>query len=108
VSSEAIPTLRLSGEIDLHTTRKLGETLQRLAAASEDTVAIDISDVTFMDSTALGALVRTHNRRKRQGRSLLLVCPEGAAHRLLELSGMLGVFEIVETVPGPVVAFAHS
>lgn len=99
MSTEAIPTLRLSGEIDLHRTRALGEQLSALAAAPEPAVAVDITDVTFMDSTALGALLRTHNRRRQRGRSLVVVCPPGPAHRVLELSGMLNVFDVLDAVP---------
>jgi anti-sigma B factor antagonist len=98
VSTAALPTLRLSGEIDLHTTRALGESFADLAASPEPTVAVDISAVTFMDSTALGALVLTHRRRRRQGRSLLVICPPSSpAHRILELSVMLDVLQIVSS-----------
>ena len=57
---------------------------------------VDLSGVTFIDSTGLGALMRAHQRLRRQGRALSLICPAGPARRALEVSGLVGVLPIVE------------
>jgi anti-sigma B factor antagonist len=91
------PTLFLRGEIDLHAARRLNEPIADLVGSRAPTIVIDLTAVTFMDSTALGALVRTHQRLHRQARKLVLVCPEGPALRLLELSGLLTVLTVVSS-----------
>jgi anti-anti-sigma factor len=88
--------LRLQGDIDIDTTRHLTERLNALIGDPSAAPVVDLTGVTFIDSTGLGALVRAHRRLRRQGRALALICPDGPARRALEVSGLIGVLPIVE------------
>ena len=60
--------------------------------------------VSFIDSSGLGALVRVRNEAADQGKTLSLVNPSPATHRLLEITGLhAGVRHQVEPSlrPGP-------
>lgn len=58
----AIPyIITLAGEFDIYTANKLAEMLA--PAYEHPDVIIDLSDVRYLDSTALTALVRMHKRR---------------------------------------------
>jgi anti-anti-sigma factor len=78
--------VRLAGEIDMQTRDTLVTALGSLASPSS--VIIDMSEVTFMDSAGLHVLIDTHRRAPVTIRS-----PQPFVRRLLELSGLLDVFE---------------
>jgi anti-anti-sigma factor len=81
--------LRVSGEVDLATA---GDLEGALAGAGGSTVIADLSDVPFMDSTGLNALVNGRRAIVEAGGSLaLVVVPQGPVARLLEITGMGGL-----------------
>lgn len=85
----------LRGEIDAFTAPSLREDLRALVEERGATaVVIDLGAVTFLDSSALGALVGVLRRlRERDGR-LVVVQPETAARRIFELTGLDAVLEL--------------
>src|SRR3954452_24286934 len=89
------PSVRLAGEIDVADARELQESLSELIGTQARAALIDVRDVTFMDTTAVGALVRTSERLRRQSRSLILICPPGPVYDLLEKSGLLDRFLVM-------------
>jgi len=54
--------VRVHGEIDLYTAPQLWETLDAAIAGTPHELVIDLSDVTFLDSSGLAVLVRAHKR----------------------------------------------
>jgi anti-anti-sigma factor len=83
------------GEIDMSTSPQLREAL-RGPDAEADPVVLDLREVTFMDSSGLGVIVG-QNRRAREEGFRFAVATEGATgvQRILELSGLTAVLEIV-------------
>ena len=78
-----------SGELDINASRALAPELDRVAAQESGELLIDLSDVSFVDSTGLGAIVQAHRRLAQQGRTMAVVAPNGsAAAVLLNLSGL--------------------
>jgi anti-sigma B factor antagonist len=78
----------LTGELDLHASRSLGQRLSEHVGAGVDGghLILDLTTVSFIDSSALGALVQADQRLGRQGRSMALVAPRGTpAAELIEL-----------------------
>jgi anti-anti-sigma factor len=61
-------------------------------AGGADVVALDLRDVTFIDSTGLQALVRLDDLA-RAGRRALAIVEGPAVRRLLELTGLGRRFE---------------
>jgi anti-sigma B factor antagonist len=77
------------GELDLYTIPALGPQLNEAAAGDDPHLIIDLSAVTLLDSTALGAIVEAQRRVTRQGRKFSVIAPHGsAAAVLLELTGL--------------------
>ncbi|HKO28766.1 MAG TPA: STAS domain-containing protein [Solirubrobacteraceae bacterium] len=75
------------GEIDIARIAEFRAALSR--AASAPAVVVDLSCVSFIDSSGLGALVELHNRLRRDRRQLAVVAPAGtAAALLLNLAGL--------------------
>ncbi len=56
-------TISVSGEVDHHRARELMNYLDRqIATTSPLQLTIDLSDVTFMDSSGIAILLRAHRR----------------------------------------------
>jgi anti-sigma B factor antagonist len=51
-----------------------------------DRVVVDLSGVSFLDSTALGILVRAVRERSGDGGSIRVVLPDGTARRIFEIT----------------------
>ena len=78
-----------TGELDITASQALAPELDRVAAQDGGALLIDLSDVSFVDSTGLGAIVQAHRRLSSQGRDMAVVAPQGsAAAVLLNLSGL--------------------
>jgi anti-sigma B factor antagonist len=78
--------LSVSGEVDLATAGTLEEALD---AASGSAVVVDLTEVPFMDSTGLNALVNGRRGILDAGGSIALVVkPDSPVARLLEITGM--------------------
>lgn len=93
--------LSVEGEIDLSTVEELEQAVEHAHSENGAHVLIDLSGVTFMDSTGLRSLL-THDRRFRDsGRSLALVVSDGPVSRLLEISGVASSLRIVSN-PGEI------
>jgi anti-sigma B factor antagonist len=86
-----IVLVTLSGELDIYTVPSFRQDLDRYDPG-ETQLVIDLSDVTLLDSSGLGALVSLLNRaRSGQGR-LGLVCPHRHLRRVFEITGLRRAF----------------
>jgi anti-sigma B factor antagonist len=72
-----------SGELDAFTAPELAEALDQ---ADGDAVVVDLAGVAFMDSTALGALVRGVKGLKDRGARTRVVLPATSAKRIFEIT----------------------
>jgi anti-sigma B factor antagonist len=78
--------LALSGELDVATTSSLDTRLR--AADAGETVTLDLSGITFIDSSGLRVLIEHHQRFESAGGRLQLVKVSSRASRLLEMAGL--------------------
>jgi anti-anti-sigma factor len=86
--------LHVSGEIDLQVADELREA--GLAAAAADGVAIDLSQVSFIDSSGLAALIEINNATQDAGQQLTLVNPSRTVRRILEITGLNSAFAVID------------
>jgi anti-anti-sigma factor len=76
----------LHGELDVASADGLANSLVELAGS---TVVVDLSDLTFMDSSGIGALVRARNRIRADGLGeLVLTRPGAIVRKALEIVGL--------------------
>jgi anti-sigma B factor antagonist len=87
----------LAGEIDLSNHVALRATLNDLVVGGAVDLVLDLSDVTFMDSTGLGALIGTRRRVHAFGGSLAIVLTNAAIRRVFEITGLDKVFDLHES-----------
>jgi anti-anti-sigma factor len=71
----------LTGELDLQASRSLGQRLSESVGGGVQAgdLILDLSTVSFIDSSALGVIVQADQRLGRQGRGLAVVAPSGSA-----------------------------
>jgi anti-sigma B factor antagonist len=80
-----------AGEIDVRTAADLRAALDAVLDGHPPKIVIDLSAVTFMDSTGLGVLTGARNRAGDDGR-LVVINPHPIARRILEITGLLELF----------------
>ena len=90
--------VRIAGELDVSTAGPLLEALEDATDPRVRGLEIDIADVSFIDSSALGVLVRAHKRLAQLpgGKPLVLVSPRPQARKVLEITGLTRVFVIAD------------
>jgi len=79
--------VRLAGELDLYNAHAVREALLTATEESPDRLVVDLSDVSFIDSTALGVLIEARSRMSNR-RAFILAAPGLETKRALEVSGL--------------------
>ena len=80
--------IAVGGELDMRAAPELKATIDRALDGDTSLLVVDLGDVTFIDSTAIGALVAALKRLRDSGGSLELVCHEPNVLRVFELTGL--------------------
>ncbi|WBB76841.1 STAS domain-containing protein [Micromonospora sp. WMMD1128] len=88
---EAGACLRLAGELDLSTVGTLSATIDRLIAEGRRELLLDLSELTFCDSTGIAAFVRGDNLVADDGGWLRLTGATGRVARVLQVTGLAEV-----------------
>ncbi|MFN2517447.1 MAG: STAS domain-containing protein [Jatrophihabitantaceae bacterium] len=90
-------TLVVSGEVDMEGSDKLRTTgVTAIQAHDGQPLKVDLSAVTFLDSTGLGALIHLRNTTNDEPGALQLIDPSEPVRRVLELTRLNDVFAISE------------
>ena len=85
----------LRGELDLSTVGKVDDELERCERAA-GTVLLDLSKLTFLDSTGLRCVVRADERAREDGRRLVVVKGPEAVQRVFEITRLQERLELVD------------
>ncbi|HEX4930565.1 MAG TPA: STAS domain-containing protein [Gaiellaceae bacterium] len=91
--------VRLVGELDLYNAPEVRIALLELCAEQPERLVVDLGDVDFVDSTALGVLIEARTKLENR-QSFLLASPGLETHRALTISGLdqhLSVHDTVES-----------
>nr|WP_046529076.1 STAS domain-containing protein [Cellulomonas sp. FA1] len=90
--------VHVAGEIDVSSADRLRERVAALVAEQRTDLVIDLTEVTFMDSTGLGLLVGTLKRVRTAGGRLVLVVDSERLLKVFRITGLVQVFTIRETL----------
>jgi anti-anti-sigma factor len=86
----------LRGELDLSTVGKVDDELQNVEGAAPKVVLLDLSNLTFLDSTGLRCVVRADERAREEGRRLVVVKGPEAVQRVFEITRLEERLELVD------------
>ncbi|HXZ26961.1 MAG TPA: STAS domain-containing protein [Terriglobales bacterium] len=68
-------------------------------------LVVDLADVPAIDSTGIGNLVYLLSTCKRRGGMVKLVRPSDSTGNALQLTGLLSLFEVFDSIPRAVASF---
>ena len=91
-TNEGVTFLYVSGEVDLSVADELRNAGLAALSPLTGTLRIDLSGVTFMDSSALGALVMIRNAAADH-HTVVVENAQPQVHRVLKITGLDQVFE---------------
>ncbi len=99
-------TLVLSGELDLACAPTLDAAVERICTDQIETLTLDLSKLTFMDSTGLRAILLAEDLCERHDCKLVVIPGPAQVQRLFEVTGLLERLpfqsEPARIEPGPV------
>lgn len=87
----------LAGELDLYNAEEVRSALLDACAAEPAALVVDLEEVRFIDSTALGVLIEARSRMADRS-SFRLAAPGLETRRALEVSGLDRHFLVHDTV----------
>jgi anti-sigma B factor antagonist len=96
--------LPLEGEIDLHVSPEVGESLRRMVAKKPRVLIVDLAKVTYLDSSGLAVLIEAmQNVQKYHGRFGLAGVQENVK-QIFEIARLDQVFQIFPDVDSALTA----
>ncbi|MEU4805943.1 STAS domain-containing protein [Actinosynnema sp. NPDC023587] len=96
--SDGVVVLRVSGELDASSADELARPLASALVTGVRSVVVDLTQVRFLGSAGLEALVTGSKRAEGLGVPLVLVASGRAVLRPIEATGLTAVFTVVGTV----------
>ena len=94
--ADGLVRVALKGELDLSTVNKVEEELESLEAGGARLIVLDLSRLTFLDSTGLRCLVTADQRAREAGRRLVLVRGPDAVQRVFTITRLEERLEMVD------------
>ncbi len=92
-----VATLNLEGSFT-YTQRKLfQDTLKNLATQNVEHVIVELAQVPFLDSAALGLLMITHRQLLADKRRLSLAHPQATVRQIIELANLHKAIPLIES-----------
>jgi anti-sigma B factor antagonist len=84
----------IHGEIDLSTAKRFAATARAALESGATTILLDLSDVGFMDSAGLAALVEIRGAARRLDVTLRLGSPSKIVARTMQIANLYQLFEV--------------
>jgi anti-anti-sigma factor len=78
----ALVTIR--GDLDLQVVERLTEALTRIESDEPESLVIDLSRLTFMDSTGMGAIAAAYIRAREAGRRFAIIRPPAVVRQAFD------------------------
>ncbi|MDX6706576.1 MAG: anti-sigma factor antagonist [Solirubrobacteraceae bacterium] len=89
--------LAVRGEIDLFTAPELKQVLAESIEAGRIRIIVDLTETTFLDSTALGVLIGAVKRLRSRSGALAIVNTDENIAKTFEITGLDQIFTILPT-----------
>ena len=90
--------LDVTGEIDVYTAPQFKDAVNGIIAAGQKHLVVNMTDVTYMDSSGFGALLSATRRLRPQGGTVNLVKVSSAIDRILRITRLNTVFATYDSI----------
>lgn len=91
--------VRVRGELDMSTAPELSAALISAGEGSNGMITLDLSGVTFLDSSAIGALIAAGQELNAGGHTLRIGPRSAIVSRVLEITGLTEDSEAFDVLP---------
>lgn len=91
-----VQVIALAGELDIDSVDELEAALAGASESGRPRVCLDMSQLAFIDSTGLAAVIRAHLTVVEGGGSFAVVAVPGTVRRTLETTGLLEMLSVVD------------
>lgn len=95
---ERASVLRLVGELDADDAPAVRTMLAEQVLGGSGSLVLDLSELTFIDSAGLAALIAAHKGTRSAGTSFLLAGVSPAVAKILSVTGLDAVLTVAPTV----------
>lgn len=89
-----VAIIRVEGELDLNSAERFRNELELALSAGARKLWLDLSEVTFIDSSGLGVLMGRYKRIQERDGELAVIGPSPSLLRILKMSGLLQIVQI--------------
>ncbi|HEV2114178.1 MAG TPA: STAS domain-containing protein [Terriglobales bacterium] len=90
-----VQVIKLRGELKLgEPVNQFRQTMEELIAGGDNKIIISLEELRFMDSSGIGALMRSFASAKQHGGTIKLVNPTKLVLQTLKLVSVLNLFEV--------------
>jgi len=96
--------LPLEGEIDLHISPEVAESLRTMTAKKPKRVVVDLTKVTYLDSSGLAVLIEGMQNVQEYGGTFALAGVQESVQHILEIARLDQVFQIFPDVDSALAA----
>jgi anti-sigma B factor antagonist len=90
--------LEVEGELDIATAPRMLAALNEAFSDLSLPLVVDLSKVSFIDSTGLALLMNAHRRVLRRGQGFAILCPQGPISRMFEIADMVESLRVYRTM----------
>ena len=94
----AYTVVEVTGEFDVYTAPVLEESLGELVDGGQRDIVVDLSGVTFMDSTGLGLLIKALKWTREKDGSLRIVANTEKVLKVFRVTGLDSVLALYDTL----------
>lgn len=106
-TSDGVTILQFHGKLTIEVTARVREKLQDLLEAGRKNILLDLGDVSFMDSSGIGELVRSYHSIKREGGQIKLLNLTKKIQALLAITKLLTIFDCYDDEAKAIGSFAE-
>ncbi len=90
--------LDLIGELDLYNTSTLFDAIDNVSKRNMDSLILNMSNISYIDSSGIGALIKGHTERKAAGKGFIISGISESINQVFTLSGLIHFFVIEDNV----------
>jgi anti-sigma B factor antagonist len=103
-----VHVIRVGGYVDFDVAPQLKKCIVHRIDAGDRLIVVDLSDVGFIDSTAIGVLVGVLKRLGEAGGSLAVVCANDNVRGIFEIVGLENVIPLHSSRESALAALAQA
>jgi anti-sigma B factor antagonist len=102
---ESVGVVTVNGSLDTSTAAELNEYVSTQISAGHSQLVLDLSQVEFMSSAGLRAILVSLKECRREGGDLRLAAAQPGTEKVLKISGFLSIIKSYPSVGAALVSF---